>query len=145
MRDGVSRRAVLQAMFASFVVGLPLGTAACGDDDARGDTGPAHSRATMTVGSYFADAKLAAATEIGRRWLERVKPGATLDEQRALVGATLTVTDTSDSVEQAIVALRAQVQADFGAGGDAVDDVEGWTFALTELHLCVIAGLPGGL
>ncbi len=55
----------------------------------------------------------------------------------ALVEPTVELIESSESDGAALEALAAGVLADFGAAATVF--VDGWTFARTELDLCVLA------
>lgn len=127
-----SRRAFLLGALSSLALASPLG--------AFGAFGCADRDTTLsrdgTVAAYFPDDGLEAARAIAGRWLAVAAPGATEDDLRRLVAPTQALVDASPDAESAIEALRARVRDDFGSG--AIANVDGWTFALTELHLCVL-------
>lgn len=127
-----SRRAFLLGALSCVAVASPFG--------AFGAVGCADRDTTLsrdgTVAAYFPDDGLEAARAIAARWLAVTAPGATEQDLRRLVAPTQALIDASPDAESAIAALRARVRDDFASG--AIANVDGWTFALTELDLCVL-------
>lgn len=135
MTRRIERRAFLMAAVSSLAAFAPLAQIGCTDTDTS------LSRRSGAPEGYFAEGGLESARAIGRRWLAIVAPGATEAEIRSLVAPTIARIEGAASDDDAIAVLNRRVTDDFAGGSTA--NVDGWTFATTELHVCVIAGLGG--
>lgn len=146
MTQRLERRAFLKVAL-SCVAFLPsLGTVGCdGDDDASTARRArvASSRRLRLTDDFFDEAELGAAALIGQRYLDLVAPNATEDEIDELIAPTVQILEPDEDEDDAkndpaaLQALRARILADFMESSTTV--VDGWTFANTELHLCVLA------
>ncbi|MPY87346.1 MAG: hypothetical protein GEU99_05445 [Luteitalea sp.] len=125
----VKRRTFLQAALSQLAWVPLLPHVGCGESSPTAKPG-------TVVTAYFSLADLAAARQIGGRFLETEAPGASLAEVYQLLGPTIELIERHDSDAEALAALRTAVQADFA--DRAVLMMDGWTLSRTELHVCAL-------
>lgn len=134
----LQRRALLKAFLSCVAIAPAFSSIGCASESAM-----AGLPLTLedSVRSYFDEREVAAGVFIGQRYLAAVAPNASDEEISALVAPTRELFLSNDGDDDAaLAAVHAKVLADFA--GEATTLVDGWRFSLTELHLCVLLGLP---
>lgn len=132
------RRDFLKAALSCVALLPPVASIGCSDGSSTTPTPQATtSRARRMTDGFFDETKLEAAALIGQRYLALVAPNATDADVDALVAPTVQLLEADDDDDTVLETVRTHVLADFGEASTTV--VDGWTFATTELHLCVLA------
>ena len=127
------RRAFLKAALSCIAFVPPAASIGCSD----GVITAGRSTAPVRASRFFDESRIRAAALIGQRYLAVVAPNASDVDVDALVAPTRELLESDDDDSAALAAVRARILADFTESSTIM--IDGWTFAETELHLCVLA------
>lgn len=132
------RRDFLKAALSCVAFLPPVASIGCSSGSSSSPTPKATtSRAIRLTDGFFDESMVGAAALIGQRYLALVAPNATDADVDALVAPTVQLLEADDDDETVLETVRTHVLADFTESATTV--IDGWTFATTELHLCVLA------